>query len=287
MNVADIMTPGEEVITVELPGTRDDVLEYLQDRAFSSVPVLKQTSDGHVYHGLVSRRTLIEHADEDQLAMLSETVTTISREASLAEAIELMTEAHERRLPVVEDDRLEGIITVTDAVRAIARGDIGVNTNTNISVEAVAGQEVNCVYAETPLPVGEQQLSFAGVPYAVVLDEAAKPTGMLTEEDVIAVARVVEGEDDTGESIANQDSEWSWEGIKAVGNSYLPTRNVEIPASPVAEFMTPELVTVGTHRTVRAAAQLLIQHKIEQLPMVSADHLEGIVQDMHLLEAVR
>ena len=287
MNVADVMTPGEEVVTVELPGTRDDVLAYLQDRPFSSVPVLKQTPDGRVYRGLVSRRTLIEHADEDQLAMLSETVATISREASLAEAIELMTEARERRLPVVEDDRLEGIVTVTDAVRAIARDDIGPNADADVPVEAVAGREVNCVYAETPLPVGERQLSFAGVPYAVVLDEAAQPTGMLTEEDVIAVARVVEGEEGTGESIASQDNEWSWEGIKAVGNSYLPTRNVEIPASPVAEVMTPDLVTVGTHRTVRAAAQLLIQHEIEQLPMVSADQLEGIVQDMHLLEAVR
>ena len=35
MNVEDIMTPRDEVVTVEIPGTRDDALEYLQDRAFS------------------------------------------------------------------------------------------------------------------------------------------------------------------------------------------------------------------------------------------------------------
>jgi len=27
MNVADAMTPREDVVTVEIPGTRDDVLE--------------------------------------------------------------------------------------------------------------------------------------------------------------------------------------------------------------------------------------------------------------------
>ena len=31
MKIADAMTPREEVVTVELPGTRDDVLEYLQE----------------------------------------------------------------------------------------------------------------------------------------------------------------------------------------------------------------------------------------------------------------
>ena len=287
MNVEDVMTPGSEVVTVELPGTRDDVLEYLQDRPFSSVPVLKATPDGPIYRGLVSRTALIERPDEDQLAMLAESVATITREASLTEAIELMAEAGERRVPVVDGDRLEGIITVTDAVRAIARGEIEAEAGTGAAVETVAGREVNCVYAETPLPVGERELSFAGVPYAVVLDGQARPAGMLTEEDIIAVARVVEGEEDTGESIADQDSDWAWEGIKAVGNSYLPTRNVEIPATPIREVMTPDLVTVGTSRTVREAAQLLIEHDIEQVPMVGGDRLEGIVQDMHLLEAVR
>ena len=48
MKVADAMTPRSEVVTVELPGTRDDVLEYLQERAFSSVPVIKETEDGEI-----------------------------------------------------------------------------------------------------------------------------------------------------------------------------------------------------------------------------------------------
>ena len=60
MNVADAMTPREDVVTVELPGTRDDVLEYLQERGFSSVPVVKNSADGEEYRGLVSREELIE-----------------------------------------------------------------------------------------------------------------------------------------------------------------------------------------------------------------------------------
>jgi len=283
MNVEDVMTPREDVITVEIPGTRDDCLEYLQDREFSSVPVVKQTDDGEVFRGIVTRNTLIEHPDENQLAMLVEEVTTTTTGTSLANVAELMVTHQERRVPVVSGDSLEGIITVTDIVRAIARDDL----DGSRAVGEIASSEVNCVYIETPLTVAERELGFAGVPYAVVLGDDAGLAGMVTEVDILEVARVVEGEADTGESIANQDDEWAWEGIKAVGNSYMPTRNVEIPNGPVSEFMTPDLVTVSSQRTAQDAAQLMIEHDIEQIPLVSGDELVGIVQDMHLLEALQ
>ena len=282
MNVEDVMTPRDEVVTVEIPGTRDDVLEYLQDREFSSVPAVKQTSEGEVYRGIISRTALINQPNEDQLAMLAAEVPTTSRGTSLANVAERMATEGERRIPVVDGDSLEGIITVTDVVMAIARGEI----DERVLVESVAGSAVNSVYSGTPLTVVERQLSFAGVPYAVVLGDDGRMTGMVTEVDIIGVARVVEGEEDTGESIANQDDEWAWEGIKAVGNRYMPTRNVEIPNGPVEEFMTPDIVTVSGTRPVTEAAQLLIEHDIEQLPVVSGGELVGIVQDMDLLEAL-
>jgi CBS domain-containing protein len=281
MNVEDVMTPREEVVTVEIPGTRDDALEYLQDRAFSSVPAVKQTSGDEVYRGIISRGALIDRPNEDQLALLADEVEPTTRGMSLAAVAERMLDADERRLPVVEGDSLEGIVTVTDVVRAIARGE-----GTELTVEDVAGESINCVYSGTPLPVAERELAYADVPYAVVLDEEGI-AGMLTEVDILAVARVVEGETETGESIANQDDEWAWEGIKAVGNSYMPTRNVEIPNGPASAFMTDDLVTVSGALSVAEAAQLLVEHDIEQIPMMRGGSLAGIVQDVHLLEAMR
>jgi IMP dehydrogenase len=110
--------------------------------------------------------------------------------------------------------------------------------------------------------------------------------GMLTEVDIIDVAEVVEGETETGDSIADQDDDWAWEGIKAVGSRYMPTRNVEIPSDPVREYMTDDLVTVSKRTTAQKAAQLMIEHDIEQIPVVSGDELVGIVTDMDLLEGV-
>jgi CBS domain-containing protein len=282
MNVADAMTPRSEVVSVEIPGVREDVLEYIQDRGFSSVPVVKPDGDGGTFRGLVTRESLIEQPDEDQLAMLVRQVPTIGPSASLTELAALVLESGERRVPVLEDDELVGIVTVTDIVRAVAEGQ----ADGSAEVGGLATEEINTVYRETPLSVAERQLDYANVPYAVVLEADGRQAGMLTEVDIIEVARVVQGESNPGDAVANQDDEWMWEGIKAVGSRSIPTLNVEIPAEPVAEIMTAQLVTVSSRKTAREAAQLLLSNDIEQAPLVSGDELAGILRDVDLLEAL-
>jgi len=282
MHVVEAMTPREELVTVDLPGTRDDVLEYLQEHGFSSVPVVKETDGKEVYRGLVSRDDLIDRPDEDQLALLMREVPTITTDADIHEAATLMDEQTARRLPVVDADdetALAGILTLTDVVRAIARGEIDGDRR----VDELATRDINTTYVGTPLPTAEREIYFANVPYTVALDEHGEMAGVLTEVDIVEVARVVEGEDDTGESIAEQDSEWAWEGIKAVGNSYFPTRNVEIPAEPVSEFMTSDVVTISKTKTAKEAAQAMITNDIEQIPLVAGGEIIGIVRDMDLL----
>ena len=281
MNVADVMTSRENLVTVEIPGTRDDVLEYLQERAFSSVPVVKDTPDGEQFRGLVSRDALIDRPDEDQLALLVEEVPTVTANATIEELAELMLAEGARRVPVV-DGSLQGIVTITDVVRAIAAGDV----DGDVEVGGLARRDVNCVYEGTPLLVAERQLAHADVPYGVALDDEGELAGMVTEVDIIDVARVVEGEEDTGESMASDDNDWKWESVKAVGNSYMPTRNVELPTGPVLEFMTADLITVSGSRSAREVARTMIEHDIEQVPLVSGDDLAGIVRDMDLLEAL-
>lgn len=282
MKVGEAMTPRSEVVTVELPGTRDDVLEYLQERSFSSVPVVKEEEGHEQFRGLISRDDLIENPNEDQLAILMRDVPTTTQDTTIEEVAALMVEEGTRRVPIV-DGELEGIVTVTDVVRAIADGEADGAT----TVGNLAARDINTTYLETPLTVAERQLYYANVPYAIVLDEEGDMDGMLTEVDIIDVARVVEGEEETGESLANEDDEWMWEGIKAVGNRYLPTRNVEIPAAPVEEFMTADVVTVSADKTAQEAAQRMLSNDIEQIPLVSGDELIGIVRDINLLEALQ
>jgi CBS domain-containing protein len=280
MNVEDAMTPRSALVTVSLPGTRDDALAYLQQREFSSVPVVADDDGDEEYRGLVSREDLIANPDEDQLALLMREVPTTTADASIESVAELMVTEGARRVPVV-DGTLEGIVTVTDVVRAVAEGAV----DGDASLGDVATRELTATWSGTPLPVVERTLSHAGSPYAVVLDDDGEMAGIVTEVDIIDVARVVAGETDTGDSIADQDDEWMWEGIKAVGARQVPTRNVEIPGEPVSEFMSADVVTVGNQMTARDAAQRMLEHDVEQIPLVSEGRLAGVVRDMDLLEA--
>ena len=282
MKVADAMTGRDDVVTVSLPGTRSDVLEYLQERAFSSVPVV-QTADGTAeYRGLISRETLIEQPDEDQLVMLMEEVPTTTADASVRAVASLMIESGARRVPVV-DGEFEGIVTVTDVVHAIATGDV----TTDDVVGEYATREITTTHEGVPLPVAERQLYYADAPYAVVLDDEGRMSGVITEVDILEVARIVEGEEETGNNFPDQDADYSWEGIKGVGSRTLPTRDIEIPATPVREFMTGDVLTVSTKTSLQEAAQMMIQNDVEQLPMMTAEDLAGIVRDIDVLAALR
>jgi CBS domain-containing protein len=281
MNAADAMTPRESLVTAVVPGSREDVLDRLQDNEFSSIPVVN--AENGEFRGLVSRERLIEEPDEDQLALLVEEVEAVSADTPVTEVAALIRETGQRRVPVVDGADLTGIITITDVVRAVANGDV--------TADAEAGDlmlpGVNAVYRGTPLTVAERELAYADEAYGVVLDESGRPEGMLTEVDILDVARIVEGEESTGDSIADQDDDWKWEGIKAIGSRYLPTRNVEIPAEPVAGFMTESLVTVARSKSATEVAQLFITEDIEQVPVVAGDELVGVVRDTDLLEALR
>ena len=233
MNVADAMTPRDSLVTAVVPGTREDVLDRLQDNEFSSIPVVND--DSGEFRGLVSRERLMAEPDENQVALLVEEVESVAADATAAE---LMTE------------------------------------------------RVNTTFRETPLTVAERELAYAGEAYGLVLDDSARPTGMLTEVDVLDVARIVEGEESTGDAIADEDDDWKWEGIKAVGARYLPTRNVELPAEPVAEFMTDSLVTVGRSKPATDIARLFVTEDIEQAPVMSGDEVVGVVRDTDLLDAL-
>ena len=282
MDVADVMTARAELVTVSLPGTREDALSYLQEQDFSSVAVVKEEDGNEAFRGLVTRESLIARPDEDQLAILAEERPTIASDATITELARLMLGEGIRRVPVV-DDALVGIVTVTDVIQAMADGDV----DGEAPVGDLVREGIHTLYQGAPLPVAERQLAHAGVPYGVVLDDDADMCGVLTEVDILGVARIVEGETETGESVANQDDEWMWEGIKAVGSRYMPTRNVEIPAEPVSDFMSADVITLTRTKTAQEAAQRMVSADIEQIPLVSGGKLSGIVRDVDLLEALQ
>jgi CBS domain-containing protein len=274
MKITELMTP--EVVTAELPGTREDVIEILQEGEISSIPV---TKDGQ-YRGLISREELLREGDEDQLAMLMREVPTVSPDATVEDCAGLMLGEEERRIPVAEDGGVAGIVTLTDIVEHIA----GLGDETDIG-ELIDGR-VLTVWEDTPVRVAVETLTLADETAACVLDEDCEMVGIVTETDCIRVSDVDTSSEELGESVANQDDDWMWEGIKATSTQLMPVSKVTFPDAPVSEYMADDIVTVVRSTDASDAAETMAENDVQHLPVKRGDDLVGMLRDTDLLGAV-
>ena len=136
--VADVMT--NMPIVVQVPGNRNDAINIMVRNKLTGLPVVR-ASDGQLM-GIISRRDVFKNMKETQLSILmKKNPLVISPDATLAEAAKIFFEKRIHRLPVVENQRLIGIITPTDLIREIKKMK-------NISITAEEAIRVSCA---TPL----------------------------------------------------------------------------------------------------------------------------------------
>ena len=114
---------GNNVWTIGPDATVYEALELLADRNVGALVVVK---DDGVY-GIVSerdyaRKVILNKLDAHHTKVgdiMTSKVRTITKDESVADCMETITEHHIRHLPVVEDDKLIGIVSVGDVVKAV------------------------------------------------------------------------------------------------------------------------------------------------------------------------
>lgn len=124
MNVASVLKQkGGDVVTIPLTATVREIAALITSRRIGAVVAL---DDHGQLAGIVSERDVVRCVAERGEAALSLTaadimthdVTTATPATTVDEAMGIMDTGYFRHLPVVEDSRLVGIISVRDAVRA-------------------------------------------------------------------------------------------------------------------------------------------------------------------------
>jgi len=137
MRVNDVLrAKGSAVVTIAPGRSVRELLALLADRGIGAVVV---SSDGEHVEGIVSERDVVRrlHAGGDGVlegpvtAIMTSEVRTCGPQDHLDELMAAMTEGRVRHLPVVEDGRMIGIVSIGDVVKARI---------TEISAERGAGQ---------------------------------------------------------------------------------------------------------------------------------------------------
>jgi len=276
IKVRDVMV--EDVAYVTVPGTREELMAICKSRYISGVPVVK---DGKLV-GIVTRQDVLKNPNEEQIALLmTRNPFTIGPDASVAEASRLMLTKKIRRLPVVEGDRLVGIISVADIVRVIADMGITEPIGDYIADETVA------VWDETPLSVVGRIMELANVKAVPVLNTELELVGLMTDRDLINAAIIEDNTEDSDLSLGADEDEWRWEGMRDTLKLYYSVSKISLPKRPVKEVMVKGVITAARNSTVSECAGVMSKNKFDQLPVVSArGKLVGLLFDRNLLKVL-
>ncbi len=114
---------GNDVWHIAPDATVYDALRLMADKGIGALLVLEDER----LVGIISERDyarkviLKEKTPMDTLVreIMTERVITVNPEQTIRECMSLMTDKRVRHLPVLEDDRLTGIISIGDVVKAI------------------------------------------------------------------------------------------------------------------------------------------------------------------------
>jgi CBS domain-containing protein len=117
MNAKDIMT--RDIITVSPTMTVRNLAMTLIKNQISGAPVAGK--DGKII-GIVSEADIVAKTGKNVKAIMSKKMLSVSEETSVEEIARLMTAHAIKRLPVMKNGQLVGIVSRADIVSAIAQG---------------------------------------------------------------------------------------------------------------------------------------------------------------------
>lgn len=276
MIVRDYMT--SDVVHVEIPGNRDDVLKILKRTGISGVPVIKNKK----LVGIITRKDLLRKPEETQLGLLmTAKPVTISPDADIREAARLLVKNRIRRLPVVENGKLLGLLSVADLIHAIAQLKVSDEIKDTFVSQTFA------LWEETPLPLVGRVMEISGVDAIPILDAESRLQGIISERDLIRNTSIEDSVGVSDFSNGTDDDEWTWESIRDMHTISYGISKVKLPDRPVKTAMIRNVVSVPQNAEVSECALKMRRARVDQLPVVNGDkRLVAMLYDRELIRVL-
>jgi CBS domain-containing protein len=267
-----------DVVHVEIPGNRDDVLKILKRTGISGVPVIKNKK----IVGIITRKDLLRKPEETQLGLLmTPKPIVIEPDMDIRDAAHLLVKNRIRRLPVVEDGHLIGLLSVADLILALAKLKVKEEIKERYTSHSFA------LWEETPLPVVGRVMEISGVDAIPILDAENHLQGIISERDLIRSSSIEDSVGVSDFSNGTDDDEWTWESIRDNHSISFGISKVQLPNRPVKLAMVRKVVAVPQNAEVSECALKMRRARVDQLPVVDGDkQLVGMLYDRELVRAL-
>lgn len=122
MIARDIMTG--KVYTIRPEASAQEAAQLLDKHRISGLPVVDEGND---IIGIVTEADIISKVDREGLRVseiMSTEIISVNEETPVSEIALLLAERKIKRVPVVQDGKLVGIVSRADIVHAVAQGNL-------------------------------------------------------------------------------------------------------------------------------------------------------------------
>jgi len=254
MKVAEIMTP--DVIKIHKDRKLSDALELMEKHRVSRLLVV----NGDELVGIITERDILETLGSSKhgnlipsrlhvSSAMSKDLITITQDADVKEAVKLMLENNIKSLPVVEQGKIKGIVTITDLLKPLTKSDV--------PVEEIMSKPVITVSPEDRA-VHARRLMLDNEISRLVVVEDFKVVGILTLRQLAKAFAAFKKASETKQSSR--------------------VRNML-----VEDVMTQNVVTINADAKAGEAAEIMLDRGFSGLPVMNNDSLVGIVTKKDLI----
>lgn len=295
MIARDIMT--EEVISIKPNTPIRQIIELLMKHKISGVPVL---NEGDKIIGVVTEADLLyrkqkfisteeaynfgdyidfkDAADGERKAkgitaedIMSTNPICVKGNAQLSEIASIMIERSIKRVFVVIDERVIGVVSKSDILRKMAGIDKSkkIQTETKSSAGIVMTKDVIIVHKDAPVYEVIKILlknKISGLP---VVDEEGKVLGIISESDLIYKEK----------SLNPKSTYWS-DREKYIEEHW---RTVGTTAG---EIMSKSAIIAEQGASTEKLVSLMFEHNVNRIPILKKGKLVGIVSRADLLKTI-
>jgi CBS domain-containing protein len=247
--ISEVMT--HKVVSASESSSVYEAACLMSERNIGSVMI---TEDGRIKGILTERDVLRQLGSGDNLEhiqvsdLMTEDVVTADPATTIAEASDILIKHRFRRLPIVEDEILVGIVTATDLTFEME------SPNASDMISEYMSSTVYTVQSNASIAEAVNVMVEKNIGSVIVVDEK-KITGILTERDILC--NVVAKKRNTSE-----------------------TR--------VSQVMSSEIVTLEPDTQISHTCHLMYYYGFRRFPVVDeADNLIGVISERDVLTALR
>ena len=273
MRVSEIMT--REVVSVPSGCPLDEAIRLFESCRFHHLPVadkgrlIGMISDRDIALAtgwiLASYRSTEDNSGPETVGQIMRTeIFTLPVNASVNDAAALMLDNRISAVPLLEDDKLVGIVTSTDLLRACRADSPGFDwkIDPKAKVESAMSKQLHTVDPDQTMADAIDICQNGSVRHLLVV-EASRLVGILSDRDL----RFGLGQEIVSDLVAQDEG------------------RMEIPRTPLSALMATEVVTIQAGEALVTAADSMLENGFSSLPVMKGHQLVGIITQTDVLRS--